>query len=105
MTTNAKFAHELVAKTAREIAGEFYEMAAHESDDFFHYYPKQDAFIEREWKKFIEAARLSLSKMLGDSTMNEYQKEIIFDALVKHAALPGNVDRRVAERELIGVMH
>lgn len=97
MSTKTKFAHELVAKTAKELAGEFYEMVAHHSDDFYAFYPKQDAFIEREWKRFVEAARLSLSKLLGDSTMNEYQKEMIFDALIKHASMPGNTPRNVAQ--------
>lgn len=99
-----KFAHTLVAETAKELAGEFYEEAAHD-DTFFKFYPEQKIFIKREWHRFVETARVSLSKMLGVSVVNEEQKAIILDALLKHSAMPGNVDRRVAERELMGVRH
>jgi len=96
--THQKLAHKLIAETAKEMAGAFYEEAAGESDDFYRYYPKQREFINREWKRFIEAARIQLSKMLGMPHVPEQQKEIIFEALIKHASLPGNIDKRVAQK-------
>lgn len=98
MSTNKKFAHELVAATAKELAGTFYEELAGKSDDFYHYYPSQKLFISREWKRFIETARKTLSVMLGQSSTPEPQKEIIFDALIKHASLPGNTPKAQADQ-------
>lgn len=95
MSTNKKFAHKLIAETAKEFAGAFYEEVAHD-DTFYKYYPKQKFFIQREYRRFIETARLQLSKMLGMSTTPEWQKEQIFEALIKHSEMPGNIDPRVA---------
>lgn len=96
-----KFAHELLAETAKEFAGTWYEEAAHDNE-FYSFYPSQEMFINREWSRFVEAARLQLSKMLGMSSVPEYQKEQIFEALVKHASLPGNVDTRIAQKVITG---
>lgn len=96
MSAHKKFAHELVASTAKEMAGCWYEFAAHDNE-FYKFYPKQKVFIDREWKRFIDAAKQQLALMLGRTDVPEWQKEQIFDALVKHASLPGNIDRRVAE--------
>lgn len=90
-----KYAHELVAQTAKEMAAAWYEEAAHDND-FYRFYPLQNMFINREWKRFIDAAKNQLSIMLGMSTVPEWEKEQIFEALIKHASLPGNIDRRAA---------
>ena len=95
MSIAKKFAHELVAETAKEMAACWYEEAAHDNE-FYHFYPKQKIFINREWKRFIEAAKATLAQMLGNPATPEYQKEQIADALIKHASLPGNINRRVA---------
>ena len=99
--THEKLAHELIASTAKEMAGCWYEEAAHDNE-FYHFYPKQDQFIKREWHRFIEAARQTLVKMLGETMTPEWQKEQIADSLIKHASLPGNIDRRVAQRMIEG---
>jgi hypothetical protein len=101
MSTHQKLAHEMLAATAKEMAGCWYEEAAHDND-FYHYYPKQKMFINREWPRFIEAARQTLVKMLGMGSTPEYQKELIADALIKHASLPGNIDKNVAARMIAG---
>ena len=100
MSTHKKFAHELIAKTAKDMAGCWYEEAAHDNE-FYSFYPDQKMFIKREWKRFVEHARKTLASMLGDTTVPEWQKEQIFEALIKHASLPGNVDRRVANKMLM----
>lgn len=99
MSTNKKFAHELIAATAKEFAAAWYEEAAHDNE-FYKFYPKQKVFIKHEWKRFVDAARKQLALMLGDSAVPEWQKEQIFDALIKHASLPGNMDRRVAKQAI-----
>jgi len=54
--TQQKMAHELVAKTAKEMAAIFYDELA-KDNDFYKFYPKQAMFIKREWHRFIDAAR------------------------------------------------
>lgn len=102
--TNQKLCHELVAETAKEMAGEWYEEAAHD-DTFYSYYPDQKKFIKREWPRFIETARMTLVGMLGREGTPEWQKGQIFDALIKHASLPGNIDPRVAQQLTQGTVH
>lgn len=96
-----KMTHELIAATAKEMAGAWYEEAAHDNE-FYKFYPGQVGFIKREWGRFVEAARISLVKMLGMPATPEWQKEQIHDALIKHASLPGNIDKRVAARLIAG---
>lgn len=96
-----KYAHEMVAQTAKEMAGCWYEEAAHDND-FYHFYPKQKMFINREWPRFIQAAKQTLALMLGRASTPEWQKEQITDALIKHASLPGNIDKRVAAKLIAG---
>lgn len=96
MSTHKKYAHEMLAQTAKEMAGAWYEEAAHDNE-FYKFYPKQKMFINREWSKFIPAAKATLAQMLGMTMVPEWQKEQIMDALVKHASLPGNIDKRVAK--------
>lgn len=96
MSTNQKFTHKLIAATAKEMAAAWYEEAAHDNQ-FYAFYPSQKKFMKREWHRFVEAARLTLSKMLGFSTTPDYMKEEIFDALIKHSEMPGNIDLRIAK--------
>lgn len=99
-----KLAHKLIAETAKEFAGAFYEEAAHD-DMFYKFYPKQRMFIRREWHRFVETARKQLSAMLGMPTTPEWQKEEIFEALIKHSSLPGNVDRRITAQVAAGTLN
>jgi hypothetical protein len=92
-----KLAHEMLAQTAKEMAGCWYEEAAHDNE-FYAFYPKQKMFINREWHRFIDAAKYTLALMLGNPLTPEWQKERIMDALIKHASLPGNIDKRVAHQ-------
>lgn len=100
-SAHKKFAHELIATTAKEMAGSWYEEAAHDNE-FFAFYPKQKMFINREWPKFIPAAKATLAQMLNFTTTPDWQKDQIMDALVKHASLPGNIDKRVAANMIAG---
>lgn len=97
MSAKPKFAHELVAQTAKEFAAAWYEEAAHDND-FYKFYPNQNKFIKREWPRFIDMAKKQLAVMLGMTTTPEWEKEQISDALIKHASIPGNINRDVAKR-------
>lgn len=97
MSTNKKFAHELVAATAKEMAACWYEEAAHDND-FYRFYPNQNKFIKREWPRFIDGAKAQLAIMLGDAMRPEWEKDQIADALIKHAGLPGNASRHEARQ-------
>lgn len=97
MSTNQKMTHELIARAAKEFAGAWYEEAAHDNE-FYAFYPKQQEFIRREWKRFVEIAKQQLTLMLNNEMVPEWQKEQIFEALLKHASLPGNIDPRVASK-------
>ena len=98
-----QFAHTLLAETAKEFAATFYEDLA-KDNQFYAFYPSQKKFVKREWHRFVEAARLQLSKMLGMAHISDFQKEQIFDALVKHSALPGNVDKRITQKVIDGTL-
>ncbi len=58
-----KICHALVAKTAKEITYEAYEILAHD-DKFYAAWPNQRRFVARHWKDFIGHARASLLVML-----------------------------------------
>lgn len=94
-------AHELVAATAKDMAACWYEEAAHDNE-FYAFYPKQKMFINREWTRFIAAAKAQLAVMLGNPMIPEWEREQIADALIKHASLPGNIDRNVAAKMISG---
>lgn len=56
--------HKLVAKTAKDIAGEVWEACS--SNDRFHAtYPKCRPFVAKWWREFIADARKALTVMLS----------------------------------------
>jgi hypothetical protein len=79
--------HRMIKSAAQEMAGIFYENEASMNDVFYHHYPNQGFFIQREWGRFVPAARATLAKML---TMNysETIKEEIMEALLLDRSLP-----------------
>lgn len=83
----ARFAHNLVADTAKAMAGEWYETAAHDNT-FYKYYPNRGKFIAREWGRFIGMARRQLALMLGNPKYPESLKDQILDALCLQNTLP-----------------
>jgi hypothetical protein len=83
----AKFCHKLLKSVAEEMAGCWYEEAAH-YDHFYKAYPNQGNFIRRKWGAFIPQARAALSKMLGMPQYSEAIKEEIFEALCLDRTVP-----------------
>ena len=69
----------LVRKTAKELAGAFYE--DDHSDRFRKLWPSQKTFIARNWPSFVEIARVALTELLHREGTPEYQKIEIYEAL------------------------
>ena len=69
----------LVRRTAKDIAGAFYEQ--NRTDRFRKFWPDQDQYIARNWPDFVEEARSTLAGLLGQKTTSEHLKREIFDAL------------------------
>lgn len=79
--------HFLIAKTAKEIAGAFYEDAARD-DAFYKRYPSQDEFIASQHHQFIQVAREILVKCLASPNLPDVAKDDIYEALLKDKTIP-----------------
>ena len=75
-----KLCHQLIASTAKEMAKESYESAAHD-DAWFKENPKRRAWVEARWPYFVDAAREILGQLLAQPGVPESQKKIIHEAL------------------------
>jgi hypothetical protein len=81
--------HKLVKKTAKDLAGAFYD-----NMDVFHdgrverttqfrtQCPDQHAFIEMYWTDFVKLARKILAHMLTEPGRTDGEKDQIYDALL-----------------------
>ena len=67
----AQIIHKRIAKVAKAIAYECYEVMAHE-DDFYRLNPDQDGYVRRNWKHYIPFARQSVVQILS----KDYDHEI-----------------------------
>lgn len=79
-------AHRMVAKLAKEIAGETYEMWASKVPDFSIAFPSAEAYAREAWPMFTEMAVTTLSGMLSRN-ISEVLKEQISDAIIADAPL------------------
>lgn len=75
-----KIVHKVIAKTARGLAEEFYESAAH-NNIFYEMHPDRRTFVRTKWKYFIGPAREVLTAMLS-LPYPDAVKEPIYEALV-----------------------
>lgn len=82
-----RMVHVLIRKTANELAGAYYEHAAHDNQ-FYAYYPSQKFFMDYEWHRFISVAKEMLVTMLGNPMTPDAYKIDIHDALTLDATLP-----------------
>jgi len=85
----AAYTHILIKKTAKEMAGAFYEHAAHDNE-FYRHFPKVNAFVSKWWGRFVPIARDTLTTMLAQPGVSEHEKQRIFDALVNERSLPSD---------------
>lgn len=100
-TNDARMVHVLIQKTAKEIAGAYYEMAAGHDNQFYHDWPNQDVFIRRNWKNFIMETRRILASMLARAGYPEKLKEQIYEALMLDSELPFSTQ----ENQIVNVTH
>ncbi len=86
-----RMVHELVATTAKEIAGVYYENAAsngRHGNTFYEAFPDQATFVKRQWPMFVMTAKEIMTSMLGNPGTPEAQKQDIYHALLLDATLP-----------------
>ncbi len=90
-------AHVLVVRTAREIAAAVYEELA-KNDSWYAANPDRADFVARTHGALIAQARQALAGMLRSLTVDEGQKELIAEALLRDSTLRGgrDVNNRVA---------
>lgn len=82
-----RLVHKLVRDTAKEMAGAFYDFAAHDNV-FYKHYPSCKFFIDYEWQKFVYAAKQALTTMLTTPGRPDAERTQIYDALIADSTLP-----------------
>lgn len=86
-----KICHKLMAKTAKAITNEAYEILA--SDDaFYKAWPSRQVFVNRQWQNFVGHARAALVVMLRDPTIHEHLKEPIYEAFLDEGGFKASPD-------------
>lgn len=95
-----RLVHHLIAKVAKDMAGAYYEHAAHD-DAFFHHYPSQKFFMDYEWHRFIKYAKETLVTMLSNPMTPDAYKVDIYEALTLDATLPYSVN----ETQIVNFRH
>ena len=96
---DGRMVHKLIRKTAKEMAGHFYEFAAHD-DTFYRYYPSLKFFCEYEWQRFVTVAKQTLTDMLTGTYPDTFKAEI-YEALLLDAGLPYSVQ----ETQVVNIPH
>lgn len=87
----SKIVHKLIAKTAKEITAEAYEILA-SNDDFYKQWPRRQVFVNRQWANFVGHARAALAVMLRDPTIHEHLKEPIYEAFIHEGGFKASPD-------------
>ena len=105
--------HFAIKHLCEEMAGTFYEGAAHDNQ-FYKFYPNQAMFIKREWWRFIAAAKESMWGILrgeADKSMRargmsdaeiEKVKQDTFEVLSKEGTLPRG-GKMVSQSQFAGI--
>lgn len=96
---DGRMVHKLIRKTAKEMAGHFYEFAAHD-DQFYAYYPSLKFFCEYEWQRFVVSAKQVLTDILIGTYPDSYKAEI-YEALLLDAGLPYSTQ----ETQVVNIPH
>jgi hypothetical protein len=82
-----RMVHVMVMKVAKELAGAYYEHAAHD-DQFYHYYPSVKFFVDYEWHRFIMHAKEAMVAQLRNPNTPEAYKQDIYHAILLDGTLP-----------------
>lgn len=86
-----RMVHHLVARTAQEIAGVYYEQSAsngRHGNEFYEQWPSQAKFIKDQWPMFVMTAKEIMTSMLSNPATPEAQRQDIYHALLLDATLP-----------------
>jgi hypothetical protein len=89
--TDHRMVHHLVATTAKEIAGVYYEQTASNGthgNTFYEAFPDQKTFIKDQWPMFVMTAKDIMTTMLANPLTPEAQRQDIYHALLLDATLP-----------------
>ncbi len=89
--TDHRLVHNLIADTAKKLAGTYYEYAASNGkhgNEFYEDFPDQDTFIKDQWPNFVLVTKETLASQLCDPSVSEAQKQDIYHALVLDGCLP-----------------
>ena len=90
-----KYCHEMIAKVAKEIAGEVYEIWASKYGDWYKENRSQKDYIDANWPTYIESARSALADVLRVGKLPDEVKETIADALIKDNSIRGRRKHQV----------
>lgn len=99
--TDARMVHFLIRKTARELAGAFYEYQAVKSEKFYKLHGNVDDFIKGNWQNFVLVSKQVLTQCLTSGTLTETEKLDIYEALLDDATLPYSAQ----ETQVVNVPH
>ena len=97
LTDKKAHCHFLVKETARSLAEALYEKMASESPGFYKANPQAQAFVNVNWKHFLEEARSTLVQMLTLPYPEEL-KEQIAEAIIQDSSLTRDRPARLASR-------
>lgn len=100
-TNDARMVHSTIQKTAKELAGSYYEILAGRDNKFYRDNPDQNKFIQHHWKSFILETRRILASMLGRPQYPEIMKKEIYEALELDSELPFSTQ----EHQIVNVPH
>jgi hypothetical protein len=85
---DARMVHFLIRKTAKELAGAFYEYQAVKSEEFYQSVPNLDQFVEQNWQNFVLVSKQVLTDCLTSGRLTDTEKQDIYEALLSDATLP-----------------
>jgi hypothetical protein len=86
-----KICDALMAKTAKAICNEAYEILASDNT-FYRAWPVRQRFVNRHWKDFVGHARASLAVILRDPTVHENLKTPIYEAFLHEGGYKAKPD-------------
>lgn len=99
--TDARMVHFLIRKTAKELAGAYYELAASRNELFYKQNGNVDAFIRENWANFVLVSKQVLTTLLTNGRLTEIEKADIYDALIADSTLPYSQQ----ETQVVNVPH
>jgi hypothetical protein len=85
---DARMVHFLIRKTAKELAGAFYEFQAVKSERFYKLNGNVTDFVDENWPNFVLISKQVLTQCLTSGNLTDSEKMDIYEALLDDATLP-----------------